>query len=421
MVKRWVGTLMAVVTVLALATTGVWAQPTKITFWHIWDAGSTQGAVIEDLINRFNEMHKGSIEVESVLTDFWTFEEKFRLAVAGGIPPDIIHHDLVTTKRRAYEDLIINMLPYMERDGIDPSEFWPSAIEAASYQGGIYSLPFSIDTRVFFYNIDHFAESGLDPNQPPETWEDLEWMGPRLTRATADGDLERVGFHPMWGNGWFLPWAWTNGGDWFTADGVPTIDRAENVEALEWAVSWIQRYGKGFLDEFSLKFSQGEPFTVGLVSTILETNGYAERAEKNNPDLNFGVVKVPYNRVEASWSAGFDLEIVKTPAGNYDAAWEFVKFMTSEEVAREWDFKLKDMGSRPIAAAQAYPDDPNWINMVNQMLTSRPTPFSFEVFDWWQITYPRIESAVNLEVAPLAALTQAQEEVMARYREAVGN
>lgn len=51
--------------------------------------------------------------------------------MAGGVPPGTILGDLVTTKRRANDGTSINLRPILERDGIDPGEFWPSAIDAA--------------------------------------------------------------------------------------------------------------------------------------------------------------------------------------------------------------------------------------------------------------------------------------------------
>lgn len=397
------------------------AQPVKLVFWHIFGPGSVQYDLIERAVAEFNQKHQDSIEVVAQVQDFWTFHEQVYLALAGGVPPDIILGDIVTTKRRASDGTAVNLRPFMERDGIDPGEFWPSAIDAAMYQGGIYSLPFDTDTRVFYYNKAHFAESGLDPNSPPQTWSDLERMAPALTRPNADGGYDRVGFHPTWGNAWFMPWAFTNAGQWFDSEGRPTIDHPNNIEALEWVVGWIQRYGKAALDDFAQKFSQGEPFTVELLSTVLETNGYAERIKRNNPDLDFGITYIPVNKTQGSWGAGFDLELVVTPQAAYDQAWEFVKHLLSEEFMVEWVELTRGFGARPQAAVRAVPNDPNFIASVNQMMTTTLTPYSFEVPDWWQLTYPHIDRAIGLQVDPRNALLAAQQEVEGRYRQATGN
>lgn len=397
-----------------------WAAPVEITFWHIYGPGSPQGDLIDQAVAEFNAAHAGEIVVSADVRDFWTFLDQLNVAIAGGVPPDLVSSDLVTAVGRAHAGQIINLLPYLERDGVGTAPFWPSAIETATYQGGVYALPFDVDTRNFYWNRSHFAESGLDPNSPPKTWDDIEQVASVLTRWGNTDELERVGFHPIWGNAWFLPWAWTNGGRFFDADGRPTINDPRNVEALEWVVDWIQLYGKNYLDEFATKFTQGEPFTVELLSTVVETSGYAERILRNNPDLDFGVTMIPINREEASWGAGFDLEMVRTPRGNYDETWAFIRQLVSEEFMYAWVLQTKGLGALPSAAVRAFPDDPNWIASVNQMLTTRHTPYSFEVPDWWQITFNNhINPAFNLEVNPANALAQAQDEVLGRYLEAI--
>lgn len=36
-----------------------------------------------------------------------------------------------------------------------------------------YSQPFNSSTPVLYYNKDAFKKAGLDPEQPPKTWQDL--------------------------------------------------------------------------------------------------------------------------------------------------------------------------------------------------------------------------------------------------------
>jgi multiple sugar transport system substrate-binding protein len=38
------------------------------------------------------------------------------------------------------------------------------------YDGALYAMWDSTDTRVLWYNMAIFEEAGLDPNQPPTTW-----------------------------------------------------------------------------------------------------------------------------------------------------------------------------------------------------------------------------------------------------------
>ena len=44
------------------------------------------------------------------------------------------------------------------------------------------------------YRKDYFKEAGLDPNSPPETWEELYDYAKKLVVMDDSGNVERGGF-----------------------------------------------------------------------------------------------------------------------------------------------------------------------------------------------------------------------------------
>lgn len=57
----------------------------------------------------------------------------------------------------------------------DESQFVPtvSGYYSDSKTGHLLSQPFNSSTPVLYYNKDAFKKAGLDPEQPPKTWQDL--------------------------------------------------------------------------------------------------------------------------------------------------------------------------------------------------------------------------------------------------------
>ncbi len=51
----------------------------------------------------------------------------------------------------------------------------------------MYSLPWNASTGILFYNKKAFKDAGLDPENPPKTWIDLEIMGAKLVNAGYKG------------------------------------------------------------------------------------------------------------------------------------------------------------------------------------------------------------------------------------------
>ncbi len=398
------------------STTTAAAKPVKIVLWHIWGAGSPQASLLNQAIAEFNQLNKDRIEVEAQVQDFWTFGDKYGVAIASGIAPDVAMWDLGSTNIRAAKGLLVPLDGFIAKDKINLREFWPTALAAASWQGNLYAMPFNTDTRVFYYNEQHFVEAGL-PTSAPVTWDDLKAAAAKLTRWKG-GQLERVGFHPMWGNVWFVPWVFTNGGGWFDDQGNATINRPENVEALDWVVSWILEYGANQLNQFAGGVSGGDLFLQGKLSAVVEVNDFATRVlDRNESGFTFRVGGIPYRRQPASWSAGFNLEIPKKPSGHYEEAWELVKYLSGKEFMSKWT-RARNLGARIQEAIRAFPNDKNWLAIANQMLTSRYNPSIPEVPDWWNITFQSISQALNLSKPPRAALEEAQVAVSARLLQA---
>ena len=133
-------------------------------------------------------------------------EEAMLTAVAGGDPPDVGTN--------------INYLGFMARGALQPIDDLVAAstetkkenyIESnwnlGMYKGVLYGLP----TQECFlrygllYNSQLVQEAGLDPNSPPETWDDLFAWHQKLTKKDSAGNVTQVGANPYgsMGGGWW--------------------------------------------------------------------------------------------------------------------------------------------------------------------------------------------------------------------------
>ena len=219
------------------------AQPVTIQFWHFYGGGNAEGDMIQWAVDEFNRRYQGQIVVEPTIVGFWEMHDKYPIAMAAGIAPDVVIWNLDYVRSGAKNGLLTNLTPLIERDGIDLFDYFPAAVDVATYQNQVFAIPFNPDTRPFYYNRALFGEAGLDPNVPPERWDDLKDFTRKLTRVDGSGNFERLGFHPMWGDSWFVPWLHSNSGRWFNKNGDPIIASERNVESLEFVVSFIEEYG----------------------------------------------------------------------------------------------------------------------------------------------------------------------------------
>lgn len=59
----------------------------------------------------------------------------------------------------------------------------PQALAIGEHEGEVVGLPSIISTPTLIYNAELFRAAGLDPDDPPATWEDAKAAG----QAIADG------------------------------------------------------------------------------------------------------------------------------------------------------------------------------------------------------------------------------------------
>ena len=61
--------------------------------------------------------------------------------------------------------------------------FYPSLMENGTSVGKTWGIPFQRSTIVMYYNKDAFKAAGLDPESPPQNWNELVEKGKKLTKA----------------------------------------------------------------------------------------------------------------------------------------------------------------------------------------------------------------------------------------------
>ena len=61
-------------------------------------------------------------------------------------------------------------------------------------EGRYYGIPYTVDLSGLVWNKELFREAGLDPERPPETWDELIEYAQKLTKTNDSGEVEQYGF-----------------------------------------------------------------------------------------------------------------------------------------------------------------------------------------------------------------------------------
>jgi ABC-type glycerol-3-phosphate transport system substrate-binding protein len=188
-------------------------RDTKIVFWHAM--GFHVKEIVEDMAAEYSRERPGVVvdPVFQGLPD--EMQVKMVAAAISRQLPDMAQVQfeyLSAFTENGVIDPIDEELPEEDLRDI-PQKLW----DLATRDGRIFAVPFSVSTTVLFYNEDAFRSAGLDPDDPPLTWEELIRYGKKLTADTdGDGKIDRYAAM-FWLNGIYgiAPFLWANGGELF--------------------------------------------------------------------------------------------------------------------------------------------------------------------------------------------------------------
>ncbi len=162
-------------------------SPTVLVFKH--GKLSDDGAVLSNLLREFEQRHPGVIVREELLPASSDQQHQYyAMNLDGGQARfDLLGVDTIWVQEFAKAGWIASLdalLPLAERD-----QFFPGPIEAATFEGRLYAVPWYIDAGVLYYRRDLLDRHKLSP---PQTWPELVRSAKLVLHTEQDADL--VGF-----------------------------------------------------------------------------------------------------------------------------------------------------------------------------------------------------------------------------------
>lgn len=307
----------------------------EIDFWYLFDQ-----ATMESMIAKYMEEHP-NVKINGLWVNLWDFASKLTPAFAGGTAPDVVLGS--TVAQDAAEGNIVNLTEALKIRGFDESQYLPGAINAMTYEGDYYGLPFTGGTRLFFWNKDIFEAAGLDPEKPPTTWAEVAEYAGKTTTYDENGNATVLGFHHAYSNLYAWTVLWTYGVELMDGE-TPTFNNEATREAIQ-TFQDIQEAvgGKDVMDvwnEAVMTKEVGNAFISGEMAMIVDTNNAPKNIAAYNPDLNYGVTTIPTSdgvNNKASWGDTTCVEI--TDRGDEDrlnAAIDFAMWLCGEEAQVMW-------------------------------------------------------------------------------------
>ena len=336
-IRRWsAGAVVALASVAALAQ-----APVEVSFFYPVAVGGPITKIVDGYAADFEKENPG-IKLKPIYSG--SYQEsiaKALTAVKSGEPP--VTSILLSTDMYTLidEDSIVpfDELVKTPEDQAWLKSFYPAFMENSQTGGKTWGIPFQRSTIVLYYNKEAFKEAGLDPNRPPENWKEMVDYAQKLTKRDASGRVTQWGVQipssgfPYW---LFQGLAIENGVNLMNAAGTETYyDKPEVIEALQYWVDLVKKY-KVHPEGIVEWGTTPKDFFERKVAMVWTTTGNLTNV-RANAKFDFGVAMLPASRQRGSPTGGGNFYLFKksTPAQR-DAAFKFIKWVTTPQRAAQW-------------------------------------------------------------------------------------
>lgn len=275
------------------------------------------------------------------------------LSVASGTAPDVaISVEYNLPMEFAFRDAVVDLSQFSDFEEV-ASGFYESSLVPYSYNGGVYALPETMDFTCMIYRQDILAELGLEL---PETWDDLyQKVLPTLYENNMKFSLPvdtSVSSNSPGALRGFTMLLLQMGGDYYHNEGQSSaLDTPEAFKAFK---TWTDMYANYEIDAESNFFTRLRtgtmPIGIGNFTTYMQLMTSA-------PELygRWSIAPVPGTAQSdgsvshAVGTTASTANIILAQSEKQDAAWEFMKWWTSEETQIRYGRELEailGMGAR---------------------------------------------------------------------------
>jgi len=322
----------------------------------------SQIAVHEQLAQEFNDTigKEKNIELEFVTVQYADSEQKFTTLVAGDMTPDICGPVGVMGVGK-FIDEWMDITPFMEKDGMDTSDFTETLVDSMRYnitgESKLVGLPIGYYPSVIYYNEDIFDRAGI--NYPPTEWGTKDWTyqklldyARRMTLDNEDNDayspdfnMENVKQYGYDGTDW-CPWrCWV--GKYFDKDGKPvSLGISDDYKTAKMNTPEWKKAFKDLRDQIytykvrpssdasagAALFGDNDPLGSNKCAMWEVFSWMSYAYEGWNANFNWNMAPIPSLDGHIVSATNIDTFVMCKSAKNHDKAWEVYKWLYSPDV-----------------------------------------------------------------------------------------
>ncbi len=412
---------------LLLSTSTLWAAaeveqaptgPVKIVYWR--SLTGVAGEIQEELVAQFNASQDKVIVESQFQGAYAEILQKLLAALAAGEVPDVVLLDSPFVPLFAKDGALfaLDTLVKNDKTSFDLKDYIPGLLADGYYDGKLYALPIMRSTPLLYVNGDMLAEAGL-PRKAPATWDEFRAISKAVTKYNAAGEMVQVGAGFTMGlttAHWYFQGAvYAFGGQ--ISDEKFGMHLTEEP-AVKAATLWQDMV---FKDKTAIPSNSHDDFLNKKVAMVFGSTGSMGNLLSR---ATFQVIPafIPGQVQNLVPVGGSVLAMTSNDKWRQQAAWDFMKFMTSAESNAKIVIKT---GYMPVTTTAAnHPDlvayfkaNPERAVAIEQLKFTRPQASVISLGKGTEILRQMVEKLLIANMDPKTVMQETEAALLKEYNE----
>jgi len=319
--------------------------PVELAFWHSMPRENE--ATINKLVDEFND-EQDEVQVKAVFQGTYAdTATKYRASTQGGARPDIVQIEDSGLQTMVDSGTILPIQACVDADDYSLDDNLERALAYYSLDRELIALPFNVSNPILYYNKIAFEEAGLDPEDPPTTFDEVRQASQQIVDETSIKAGIAFNLDP-----WYLEQWLATANELYVDNENGRAERADEavfngeqgLEVFEWIddmvddglASYVGTDPSGF-DHLLAVGNQNAAMAInstaalGTVAALLGGGSF--------PNVELGVGPMPgFDNADGGVTVG-GAGLYMVNSGDDEkmaAAWEFLKFLNTPHSQAVW-------------------------------------------------------------------------------------
>ncbi|MCL2029169.1 MAG: ABC transporter substrate-binding protein [Deltaproteobacteria bacterium] len=291
--------------------------------------------------------------------------------------------------------------------------YYPNMMALGNFNGKQYAIPFAISTPIIYYNADLLRKAGIDPDNPPKTWDEMIAAAHKIKALGA----EYTGLfydYQATGNWMWQAILYSEGGSMMNDDETKvTFADAPGIRAAK----MLRRFIDEGIKEDWTRLQGEQAFIAGRVGFYAASTSWLKGVEdRTRFDLRTSLFPPGSTGIRRLPNGGNAGMIITNDPAKAKAAYEYAMFAagpigTAIQVKGSGYMPMHEKGTE--ALQEFYAANPNYKTSVAQISDifrwySFPGTDTLKIID---IIKDRLQAIVGRSVSPEEGITTAAERV----------